>query len=115
MQAVSSKAGRSWSASSSSGDGMDQKLVYKAHWAKETELRELPEEVRRLKKTCSKLFSLQFHMKVSSLTIIERVASFGDGCVQRRIVVRICGLDDAGIHGGPGAETGASGKGDHHR
>ena len=34
MQAVSSKSGRSWSASSSSGDGLHQMLAYQATWAK---------------------------------------------------------------------------------
>ena len=41
MQAVSTKSGRSWSESSSSGDG--EVLACKARWAKETVLRELQE------------------------------------------------------------------------
>ena len=46
---MSTSNGRSWSASSSSGDGEDHKLAYKAQWAEEAELRELREENQRLK------------------------------------------------------------------
>ena len=49
-QTVSTKAGRSSSDSSSSGECEDKDLVHKAHGAKETESRELREEVKRLKK-----------------------------------------------------------------
>ena len=49
MQAVSSKNGRSWSASSSSGDGQDQMLAYNAQWTNMTKLRDLREENKRLK------------------------------------------------------------------
>ena len=44
------QGGRSGCASSSSGDGEDKVLAYKACWANETELRELREEIKRLKK-----------------------------------------------------------------
>ena len=49
LQAVSTKNERGLSASSSSGDGEDHMLAYKAQWAKEAELRELREENKRLK------------------------------------------------------------------
>ena len=49
MQAVSTRDGHSWSASSSLGDGEDHVLAYKALWTKETGLRELREEIKRLK------------------------------------------------------------------
>ena len=48
-QAVSTKTGRSWS-DSSSGECEDKVLAHKAEWAKETELREFRDEVKRLKK-----------------------------------------------------------------
>ena len=41
------KSGRSWSESSSSGDGEDEVLAYEAQWAEETALRELREENQR--------------------------------------------------------------------
>ena len=44
-QAVSTKMGRSWSESSSSGECENTVLARKAQWAKVTELRELRDEV----------------------------------------------------------------------
>ena len=48
IQAVSSKSGRSWSESSSSGDGEEGVLAFQTKWAQQTELRGLREEVKKL-------------------------------------------------------------------
>ena len=56
-QAVSTKAGRSCSDSSSSGDCEDLVLAHNAHRAEETELPELRDKVKRLKKEGHRLCS----------------------------------------------------------
>ena len=48
MQAVSTKSGRSWSESAPSGEGDQKVLAHEAQWDRETELRELRQENKRL-------------------------------------------------------------------
>ena len=48
MQAVSARNGRSWSASSSSGDGKDHFLAYRVQWPRETDVREFRDKVGKM-------------------------------------------------------------------
>ena len=67
-EAVSTKAGRSSSESSSSGECEDKVLAHQAPWAKERELRALREETRGSRKK-------EGHRRCSLLTLVKKARS----------------------------------------